>query len=85
MRFPGDAPSEDHTTDKHLIAWTQAGCKNADNDPNADKGDDYKAALPGWCRTKKAGVIFFWLAASTHRLKPKLIIIKQALTTMTSP
>ncbi|KAK0193619.1 hypothetical protein F5146DRAFT_1031459 [Armillaria mellea] len=45
-----------------ISAWTQAGCKNADNDPNADKGDDFKNGLPGWCSTKKAGAIFLWLA-----------------------
>lgn len=39
------------------------GCKNPDNDPSAneDRGDDYKAALPGWCKTKQASAIFDWL------------------------
>ncbi|KAJ8589611.1 hypothetical protein M405DRAFT_881509 [Rhizopogon salebrosus TDB-379] len=37
-------------------------CKNADNDPHASLGDSFKNALPGWCETKKAGAIFFWLA-----------------------
>lgn len=46
-----------------ISAWTEPGCKNAANDPNADRlGDNFKAALPGWCSTKKAGAIFFWLA-----------------------
>ncbi|KAK0469956.1 uncharacterized protein EV420DRAFT_1258036 [Desarmillaria tabescens] len=45
-----------------ISAWTQAGCKNADNDPNADKSEDFKNGLPGWCNTKKAGAIFLWLA-----------------------
>ncbi|THH16663.1 hypothetical protein EW146_g4009 [Bondarzewia mesenterica] len=45
-----------------ISAWTEAGCKNADNDPNASKGDDFKKGLGGWCSTKKAGAIFFWLA-----------------------
>ncbi|OBZ72337.1 hypothetical protein A0H81_07509 [Grifola frondosa] len=45
-----------------ISAWTEAGCKNADNDPHADKGDDFKKGLSGWCSTKKAGAIFFWLA-----------------------
>lgn len=45
-----------------ISAWTEAGCKNADNDPNADKGDDFKNGLDGWCSTKKAGAVFFWLA-----------------------
>ncbi|KAF8149821.1 hypothetical protein B0H34DRAFT_731304 [Crassisporium funariophilum] len=46
-----------------ISAWTQPGCKNADNDPSAeDKGDDFKKGLPSWCNTKKAAAIFFWLA-----------------------
>lgn len=45
-----------------ISAWTQAGCKKAANDPNADKGDDFTKGLDGWCSTKKAGAIFFWLA-----------------------
>ncbi|KAF7978838.1 hypothetical protein HWV62_44639 [Athelia sp. TMB] len=44
-----------------ISAWTEAGCKNPDNDPNAKKGDAFKAGLSGWCSTKKAGAIFFWL------------------------
>ncbi|KAJ8487622.1 hypothetical protein ONZ45_g14272 [Pleurotus djamor] len=45
-----------------ISAWTQPGCKNPDNDPHADLGDDFKRGLDGWCITKKAGAIFFWLA-----------------------
>ncbi|KAJ8509563.1 hypothetical protein ONZ45_g8290 [Pleurotus djamor] len=45
-----------------ISAWTQPGCKNPDNDPHADLGDDFKKGLDGWCITKKAGAIFFWLA-----------------------
>lgn len=45
-----------------ISAWTEAGCKNASNDPHASLGSDYVAALPSWCSTKKAGCIFFWLA-----------------------
>ncbi|KZT29962.1 hypothetical protein NEOLEDRAFT_1084894 [Neolentinus lepideus HHB14362 ss-1] len=46
-----------------ISAWTEPGCKNAKNDPNAKKGgDDFVNGLPGWCSTKKAGAIFFWLA-----------------------
>jgi len=45
-----------------ISAWTEPGCKNPDNDPHASIGDAYKNALPGWCDTKKAGAIFFWLA-----------------------
>jgi hypothetical protein len=45
-----------------ISAWTEPGCKNADNDPHASLGDSFKSALPGWCEMKKAGAIFFWLA-----------------------
>jgi hypothetical protein len=46
-----------------ISAWTEPGCKNAANDPHAEAlGDDFKAGLPGWCSTKKAGAIFFWFA-----------------------
>jgi hypothetical protein len=47
-----------------ISAWTEPGCKNAANDPNAKKGDQFKNALAGWCDTKKAGAIFTWLAFS---------------------
>jgi hypothetical protein len=46
-----------------ISAWTEAGCKNAKNDPHAKElGDSFTNGLPGWCSTKKAGAIFFWLA-----------------------
>ncbi|KAJ8580787.1 hypothetical protein M405DRAFT_752850 [Rhizopogon salebrosus TDB-379] len=45
-----------------ISAWTEPGCKNANNDPHASLGDSFKSALLGWCETKKAGAIFFWLA-----------------------
>jgi len=45
-----------------ISAFTQPGCKNADNDPHADKGDDFKKGLDGFCSTKKAGSVFFLLA-----------------------
>ncbi|KAG6334110.1 hypothetical protein ID866_4972 [Astraeus odoratus] len=45
-----------------ISAWTEAGCKDASNDPHASLGSDFVAGLPGWCSTKKAGSIFFWLA-----------------------
>ncbi|KAI0648892.1 hypothetical protein C8Q79DRAFT_998843 [Trametes meyenii] len=44
-----------------ISAWTEPGCKNADRDPHADKGDNFKKGLGGFCSTKKAGAIFFWL------------------------
>ena len=46
-----------------ISAWTEPGCINPDNDPNAKAlGDDFKNGLSGWCRTKKAGAVFCWLA-----------------------
>ncbi|KAI0297264.1 hypothetical protein B0F90DRAFT_1740615 [Multifurca ochricompacta] len=46
-----------------ISAWTQAGCKNAKNDPHAKElGDSFTNGLGGWCATKKAGAIFFWFA-----------------------
>lgn len=47
-----------------ISAWTQPGCKNAENDPSAkEAGEDFVKGLPGWCNTKKAAAIFLWLAA----------------------
>ncbi|KAG2018088.1 hypothetical protein CC2G_007538 [Coprinopsis cinerea AmutBmut pab1-1] len=46
-----------------ISAFTQAGCKDPEKDPNAEeKGDDFKDGLPGWCNTKKAGSFFFLFA-----------------------
>ncbi|KAG5650816.1 hypothetical protein H0H81_010941 [Sphagnurus paluster] len=45
-----------------ISAWTQAGCKNAANDPHAELGDDFTNGLDSWCSTKKAGAVFFWLS-----------------------
>ncbi|KAF7789747.1 hypothetical protein EIP86_000693 [Pleurotus ostreatoroseus] len=46
-----------------ISAWTEPGCKDASKDPNAKaKGKDFQNGLSGWCSTKKAGAIFFWLA-----------------------
>jgi len=45
-----------------ISAFTQPGCKNPDNDPHASLGDTFKKQLGGWCSTKKAGAVFFWLA-----------------------
>ncbi|KAH9930139.1 uncharacterized protein B0H18DRAFT_995381 [Fomitopsis serialis] len=45
-----------------ISAWTEPGCKNADNDPHEKLGDSFKNGLSGWCATKKAGAVFFWLA-----------------------
>lgn len=46
-----------------ISGFGNPGCKNPDNDPSADddRGDDYKDALPGWCKTKQASAIFDWL------------------------
>jgi hypothetical protein len=53
-----------------ISAWTEPGCKSANNDPHAKIGDDYKTALEGWCNTKKAAAIFLWLAFSASPLGP---------------
>ena len=45
-----------------ISAWTAKGCKNADDDPHADLGDDFKDGLKDWCTTKKASAVFDWLA-----------------------
>ncbi|KAG6861238.1 hypothetical protein C0995_002360 [Termitomyces sp. Mi166 len=45
-----------------ISAWTEPGCKNPDNGPHKDLGDDFKKGLDGFCSSKKAGAIFFWLA-----------------------
>lgn len=45
-----------------ISAWTEPGCKDATKDPNAKAGGtDFVNGLPGWCSTKKAGAVFFWL------------------------
>jgi hypothetical protein len=45
-----------------ISAFTQPGCSDPNKDPHASKGDQFKKELPGWCSTKRAGSIFFWLA-----------------------
>ncbi|WVQ64016.1 uncharacterized protein L199_002175 [Kwoniella botswanensis] len=45
-----------------ISAWTAKGCKNPDDDPNADLGDDFKNGLKDWCTTKKASAIFDWFS-----------------------
>nr|XP_018259072.1 uncharacterized protein I303_08615 [Kwoniella dejecticola CBS 10117]OBR81230.1 hypothetical protein I303_08615 [Kwoniella dejecticola CBS 10117] len=45
-----------------ISAWTAKGCKNPDDDPHADLGDDFKNGLKDWCTTKKASAIFDWFA-----------------------
>jgi len=46
-----------------ISVWTQAGCKNPKNDPHAKElGTSFVNGLSGWCTTKKAGAVFFWLA-----------------------
>ena len=45
-----------------ISAWSEIGCKNAKEDPHAKAlGDDYVNGLGGWCATKKAGAVFFWM------------------------
>ncbi|WRT68953.1 uncharacterized protein IL334_005935 [Kwoniella shivajii] len=45
-----------------ISAWTEKGCKNADDDPHADLGDTFKDDLKDWCTTKKASAVFDWLS-----------------------
>ncbi|KAF9024957.1 hypothetical protein BDZ89DRAFT_1068736 [Hymenopellis radicata] len=59
-----------------ISAWTQAGCKDAAKDPNADKGDDFTNALPGWCSTKKAAAIFLWLAFVSWAASLVLLVLE---------
>ncbi|KAL1745770.1 hypothetical protein HDZ31DRAFT_62857 [Schizophyllum fasciatum] len=58
-----------------ISAWTEPGCKDADKDPNADKDDGFKDGLPGWCNTKKAAAIFFWLAFGSWLASSILLIV----------
>jgi hypothetical protein len=52
-----------------ISVGTQAGCKDPKNDPHAKElGDSFTNGLPGWCATKKAGTVFFWLAFSEFSL-----------------
>ncbi|KAG1750232.1 hypothetical protein EDB19DRAFT_1679160 [Suillus lakei] len=74
-----------HLQPPHRVPWTEAGCKNADNDPHASLGDTFKAALPGWCSTKKAGAIFFWLAFGFWLASLILLIIDWRSGNLTSP
>ncbi|CDZ96593.1 hypothetical protein [Phaffia rhodozyma] len=45
-----------------VSVFSEKGCKDSSNDPHADLGDAYTAGLTSWCRTKRAGSIFFWLS-----------------------
>lgn len=46
-----------------ISAWTQPGCKDPNQDPNAKvKGTGFKKGLDGFCSSKKAGAVFLWLA-----------------------
>ncbi|KAG8213158.1 hypothetical protein J3R82DRAFT_11566 [Butyriboletus roseoflavus] len=58
-----------------ISAWTEAGCKNASNDPHASLGQGFIAGLPSWCSTKKAGCIFFWLTFGFWLASLTLLII----------
>jgi len=45
-----------------ISVFTEAGCKDPKTDPSAGTaGKDFVAGLPGWCQTKRAGAVFFWL------------------------
>ncbi|ORX39055.1 hypothetical protein BD324DRAFT_618365 [Kockovaella imperatae] len=45
-----------------VSAWTSKGCKNPEDDPHHDLGDEYTTNLGQWCQTKKASGIFEWLS-----------------------
>ncbi|KAG2353840.1 hypothetical protein BDR07DRAFT_1342311 [Suillus spraguei] len=68
-----------------ISAWTEAGCKNAANDPHASLGDAFTSALPGWCSTKKAGAIFFWLGFGFWLASFILLIIDWRSGNLTTP
>jgi hypothetical protein len=60
-----------------ISVWTQAGCKNPANDPHAKElGDSFTNGLSGWCATKKAGAIFFWLAFGEFLLVKWIFVTK---------
>lgn len=45
-----------------ISVFTQPGCKDPLKDPHArTAGKGFQAGLEDWCRTKRAGAIFFWL------------------------
>ncbi|KAF5375606.1 hypothetical protein D9757_008548 [Collybiopsis confluens] len=58
-----------------ISAWTERGCKDPSQDPNASKGDDFTNGLSGWCSTKKAAAIFLWLAFVFWAASLTLLII----------
>ncbi|KAF9223602.1 hypothetical protein BS17DRAFT_780889 [Gyrodon lividus] len=58
-----------------ISAWTEPGCKNANDDPHASISKDFVAGLPGWCSTKKAGCIFFWLTFAFWLASLVLLVI----------
>lgn len=65
-----------------ISAWTEPGCKDPNKDPNASKGDGFKNGLSGWCSTKKAGAVFFWLAFGASSVD--LFMVLEALIAMIS-
>lgn len=44
------------------ISANSKGCKNPENDPNAEKEGYLENGLPGFCRDKRALTAFLWLA-----------------------
>jgi len=46
-----------------ISVWSQPGCKDPTNDPHSgDRDVGFQLGLRGWCNTKGAGAVFFWLA-----------------------
>lgn len=55
-------PSETRSFTTTISVATQAGCKDPSKDPSAKKaGKGFVNGLEDWCRTKRAGSVFFWL------------------------
>jgi hypothetical protein len=60
-----------------ISAFTEAGCKNANNDPHANsRPSGFKDGLPNWCNTKKAAGFFFWFAFCFWAASLVLIIME---------
>jgi len=68
-----------------ISAWTEAGCQDPTKDPNEGLGKDFQSALPGWCRTKKAGAAFFWMAFCVWLFTLILAIVEWRQVRLTRP
>ena len=48
-----------------ISTWIQPECKAAWKGQAGGRDVGFRNGLPGWCATKRAGVVFFWLAFFT--------------------